>query len=98
MLYRTIGKFPGWSGNAEDWSGNAKNLGWTVRAEPMPRSIVVMQQGGGTSHPLGHVAWVKSLEYRSDGYVYLHTRDMNWDGWSDEVHTYSSSMRFIVSP
>lgn len=75
--YAATGYYPYWSGNAKDWKNSAGSNGWMVVLNAQARSIVVFQPGvQGADATYGHVAWVESVESRSDG-LYVHILEMN---------------------
>lgn len=93
------GKNPTWSGDAHEWDQNAKAHGWTVVNFPVPNSVVVWEisdsYGG-----WGHVAFVESIDVRSDG-VYLTVSEMNFEGWnvkSTRVVKHGAGMDYVVTP
>lgn len=94
------GKFPSWSGNAKYWNNNAAPQGWTVTGAPAPRSVVVFEPGVQGASSAGHVAWVSSISYRSDGW-YLNVSEMNFKGFnvvSSRTVKHVSGMSYIWAP
>lgn len=72
------GRNPSWMGNAKDWNNNASKERWTVLSTPAPRSVVVFEPGvQKADEEAGHVAWVKSVEYKN-GSWYLNVSEMNF--------------------
>ncbi|HEY6731028.1 MAG TPA: CHAP domain-containing protein [Solirubrobacterales bacterium] len=95
---KATGKYPSWSGNAQYWNNNAK--GWTVTSVPAPRSVVVFEPGIQGASKDGHVAWVESVSYRSDGW-YLNVSEMNFTGFnrvSTRTVKHVSGMSYIWAP
>ena len=79
--HNATGYYPLWAGNAKDWKDSAGAYGWLVVLDARPRSIVVFQPGVHGADPTsGHVAWVESVETRSDG-LYVHILEMNGDSY-----------------
>ena len=101
------GKLPSWKGNAKDWDDNAAAQKWRVTGAPAPRSVVVWEKGvtGNINYgSLGHVAWVESISYRSDGW-YLTVTEMNVrrgtaiaGGARRSVVKHASGMDYIHAP
>lgn len=95
------GRYPSWYGNAKYWNDNAGAQGWTVLGAPAPRSVVVFEPGVQGAHPsAGHVAWVNSISYRSDGW-YLNVSEMNFKGSgviSTRTVKHVSGMSYIWAP
>jgi surface antigen len=98
---QVVGAYPNWSGNALDWDTNAAKAGWRVTSVPSPQSIFVFQANQGTNSSLGHVGYVRAIEYRS-GATYIHTTEMNgsagFNKWSNQVRKVPSGARFILLP
>ncbi|HET8813953.1 MAG TPA: CHAP domain-containing protein [Solirubrobacterales bacterium] len=93
-------KYPTWSGNAWEWDDNAEDQGWTVTKAPAPRSVVVFEPGVQRASGLGHVAWVESISYRSNGW-YLNVKEMNFptfDVVSSRSVKHVPKMRYIWAP
>ena len=75
--HEATGYYPNIPGDAKEWATTAAQQGWTVVAEPQPRSVVVLQPGvNGADQRYGHVGWVDSVEQRADG-VYVIGRHVN---------------------
>ena len=75
--HNATGYYPLWTGDAKDWKNSAGAYGWMVVLDAQPRSIVVFQPSvQGADATYGHVAWVESVESRSDG-LYVHILEMN---------------------
>jgi len=101
-FHDATGKYPAIYGNAKDWATSARNAGWTVVADALPRSIVVFQPGvQGANATNGHVAWVDSVDYRSDG-RYINITEMNVNGvgvWSRRAGVKDvAGMSYILAP
>lgn len=95
------GKYPSWSGNAKEWNEHATAQKWTVTTVPAPRSVVVFEPGiQGAHKTLGHVAWVNSVSYKSDGW-YVNVTEMNFTG-SGAISTRTvknvAGMNYIWAP
>jgi len=98
---RATGKYPSWSGDAKYWNEHAAAQHWTVTGAPAPRSVVVFEPGvQGASKIYGHVAWVNSISYRSDGW-YVNVTEMNFTG-SGQISSRTvknvSGMSYIWAP
>jgi len=98
---RATGKYPSWSGDAKYWNERAAAQHWTVTGAPAPRSVVVFEPGvQGASKIYGHVAWVNSISYRSDGW-YVNVTEMNFTG-SGQISSRTvknvSGMSYIWAP
>jgi surface antigen len=99
-FHATTGRYGAWSGDAWQWATSAKATGWTVVPNAQARSIVVFQPGIQGAGRYGHVAWVDSVESRSDG-LYIHVTEMNWVGvglWSHRVVKDVAGMSYILAP
>lgn len=98
---QATGVYPALTGNAKDWDTSARNTGWTVVLDAEARSIVVFEPGvQGANATYGHVAWVDSVEYRSDG-RWIHITEMNYKGvgvWSQRVVKDVGGMSYILAP
>lgn len=95
------GVYPAIYGNAWEWAASARNAGWTVVDDAQTRSIVVFQPGVQGSKSAGHVAWVESVERRSDG-LYVHILEMNGPAgpynWDRRVLKDVAGMSYILAP
>ncbi len=99
-FHDATGVYGAWSGNAWQWSASARNNGWTVVNDAQARAIVVFQPGVQGASKWGHVAWVDSVEQRSDG-LYIHITEMNWRGlgvWSTRVVKDIAGTSYILAP
>jgi len=97
---KATGKFPSWRENAQYWNDNAARQGWTVTGAPAPRSVVVFEPGVQGASKDGHVAWVNSISYRSDGW-YLNVTEMNFairGGISSRTVKHVTGMNYIWAP
>jgi surface antigen len=74
--YEASGSYPAMLGNALSWGDSAAAAGWTVVNDARERSIVVFQPGVAGAGPIGHVAWVDSVNQRADG-RWIHVTEMN---------------------
>ena len=101
IFHDRTGVWPMINGNAKDWAGSAQANGWTVVLDAQPRAVVVFQPGvQGAAWTYGHVAWVDSVEYRSDG-PYVHITEMNALGigvWSTRTVKDVVGMSYILAP
>jgi surface antigen len=92
---------PSWSGNALEWNENAAAQRWTVVGTPAPRSVVVFEPNiQGAHKTYGHVAWVHSVTYRSDGW-YVNISEMNFTGFgrtSTRTVKHVPGMSYIWAP
>ncbi len=99
-FHAATGTYPNVTGNAKDWGSSARSRGWTVVAGAQTRSIVVFQPYvNGADPTYGHVAWVDSVEGRSDG-LWVHITEMNWAGpyFSTRVVKDLPGMAYILVP
>jgi surface antigen len=98
---KATGKYPSWSGDAKYWNERAAAQHWTVIGIPAPRSVVVFEPGvQGANKTYGHVAWVNSVSYRSDGW-YVNISEMNFAGFnvvSTRTVKHVSGMNYIWAP
>ena len=98
-----VGRHVSWTGNANRWNENAEAHGWRVTSAPAPRAVVVWEAGttGGTNYGgAGHVAWVKKVSYKSDGW-YLTAAEQNFPsgaGPSVRVVKHVNGMNYIHAP
>jgi surface antigen len=94
--------YPAIYGNAKDYAKSAQKAGWTIVLDAQPRSIVVFQPGvQGADRTYGHVAWVDSVETRSDG-LFVHISEMNGtkgvNNWDQRVVKDVVGMSYILAP
>ncbi|PPF14218.1 amidase [Rathayibacter sp. AY1C3] len=76
-FFEATGLRPAIYGNALDWDTSAAANGWSTVLDAQARSIVVFEPGvQGADSTYGHVAWVDSVEQRSDG-LYINITEMN---------------------
>ena len=90
--------YPAFTGNATDWANSARSLGYRVLTTPTTQSVVVFDAS--LVPPYGHVAWVDSMQPRSDG-TYIHVWEMNWYGLykiDDRWVKVVAGMSFIPAP
>jgi len=99
-FFGATGLYGAWSGDAWKWSASARSAGWTVVDNAQARAVVVFQPWVQRAGSVGHVAWVDSVEQRSDG-LYIHITEMNMMGkgvWSNRIVKDTAGMSYILAP
>lgn len=103
-FHAATGMYPALTGDAWQWADSARNTGWTVVVDAQPRSIVVFQPGVQGAGSIGHVAWVESVDQRSDGlYINIHEMNFNANGggfntWDRRTVKDIVGMSYILAP
>jgi surface antigen len=88
QIYDHYGFFPPKWGNGDAlyWFTGANNSGWSTSLSPQSDSVVVFKAGVDEAGSIGHVAWVRGIEFRTNGHIYLHTTEMNIGGQTGYLH------------
>ena len=85
FVKRNAGYYLNETRHAMYWDDDARARGWKVVLDAEPRSVVVFEPSvvGG----VGHVAWVNSVDKRSDG-RYINITEMNYGAGGTEANGY----------